>query len=166
MIKPRARYSGPGRDRGNMKKYDEAKKMFEREITEKDIVAEIIARLGFAKIPVFIVRENLPTGYRMSDPGIPDLHGRVPKGYVRKGIQVEFMSYSVAQPVYVEVKRPGEMAKYHAGGYRSKPKRESTFQRQEYFINQARADGCIACFAESWNDVCDEFEQHGIILTR
>lgn len=162
MIKPRARYSGPGRNRGNMKKYDEAKKLFEREIAEKDVVVEIIARLGFAKIPVFIVRENLPTGYRMSDPGIPDLHGRVPAGYARTAQP----GWPIAQPLYIEVKKPGEMARYHGGKYLCKPKRQRTFERQEYFIAQARRDGCIACFAESWSDVCDEFEGHGIVLPR
>jgi len=148
------------------KNFNAEKGIYEPKIQERDIVAEIIARLGFARIKIFKVVENLPTGYRMSDPGLPDLHGRVPAGYIRNAHTGCVVRHNIAQPVYIEVKRTGEMAKYHAGGYRSKPKRERTFQKQEYFINQAREDGCIACFAESWNEVCDEFARHGIVLAR
>lgn len=154
------------------KEYNAAKKMFERKVTEEDVLQEIVIRLRAAKITIFRVRENLPTGYRMSDPGIPDLHGRVPRGYfvenvIINGVLQASPGYFVqAVPVYIEVKKPGEMEKYHAGGYRSKPKRERTFARQMAFIKDAQADGAIACFAESWDNVVDEFKKNGVQLPK
>lgn len=156
------------------KEYYDGKKLFERKITEEDVLQEIVVRLRFSKIQITRIRENLPTGYRMSETGIPDLIGYVPKGTPRREFPIQTINQEYALwkkieeaiHIEIEVKKPGEMAKYHAGGYRCKPKREKTFRLQEERINQAKADGCIACFAESWQNVVDEFAKHGIQLPK
>ncbi len=104
--------------------------VYEPVVSEEDILKEIVVRLWFEKkIPVW--RINCPVGgkVRPNTPGIPDLIGFVP----RKNTH--------AQPLFIEVKRPGG---------RRRPE-------QEQFIADAKADGCCAFFAESWDDVLKEF---------
>jgi len=144
--------------------FNEQKKIYERAIIEEDVVKEIITRLTFAKIRVYRERENLPTGYRMSDPGHPDLYGRIPAKYFGNMVTTEdnIQRFAWALPFHIEVKRPGEMAKYRSG--KLPQKRILAIDRQKDFINDAVADGCIAFFAESWEDVVAEFKKYGILL--
>jgi hypothetical protein len=137
--------------------------LYKPKIDEESVLQEILLRLPFAKIKIFRVRECLPTGYRMSDSGIPDLHGCVPAGFVRFDCKTALsVSYPVAQAVYIEVKAPGEMEKYSKGAL--PVKRMKTIDDQKAFVLDKKQAGCIAFFAESWKEVCQEFRLHGILL--
>jgi hypothetical protein len=156
-------------------RFNKVKHIYEAKVIEEHVLEEIKLRLGYAGIPIYRERERIPDArrYKLSDPGHPDLHGYLPvsfrvKEFYRRhpeykekpAIAEEF--YRSAIPVYIEVKRPGEMAKYRKGVLSTV--RSRTFQAQEEFIVKARKDGCIACFAESWDDVVDAFKQKGYIL--
>lgn len=130
-------------------------------ILEEHIINEIITRLWWNKIKVFRIRERIPdprwakNKQKLSAKGIPDLIG-----WAKRNLQYKCMlphhgepcggNLTVVTPVplYIEVKRPG-------GGRRP---------AQLQFIEEAKADGCIAFFAESWEDVVREFESIGISL--
>ena len=58
------------------------------------------------------------------------------------------MENTKAIVMFIEVKRKG--GKHRAA--------------QTAWINKAREDGVIAFFAESWEQVRDEIESHGIVL--
>ena len=73
----------------------------------------------------------------MSTPGIPDLIGYATG------------RFETAVPVFIELKRPG-------GKHRP---------AQDIFIQNARIMGCIAFFAEGWDDVVRGFAEFGIRVT-
>ena len=117
--------------------------LLKSQITEEMVVREIQERLSYDGIKVFRVRERIPTktkcgNYcRKSVAGIPDLIGWIPR------------SMLCTRPVFIECKR-------HVGAdYRPS---------QIAFIDQARADGCIAIFADCWEDVRRGFKEFGIEL--
>lgn len=142
------------------------------QVQEEPIVEEIIMRLGWAKIPMTRIRERIPgeNNYRKSDSGIPDTTGNVPKGRPRIGNtfpadqsgEKYTFAFPIAQPVWIEVKRPGEMDRFNRGVLPIK--RMKTIYEQMQFIKARQAEGCIAFFAESWEDVRKGFAPHGIIL--
>ena len=117
-------------------------------ILEDHILNEIIVRLWWAKIKVF--RINCPAGgkVRPNEPGIPDLIGWVPSALMRP-INVD------ALPLFIEVKRPKGAG--HRGGVHR--------PAQIRFIEEAKADGCIAFFADSWEQCVQELEKYGIKVT-
>lgn len=133
---------------------------YQPKLKEEHVVREIIQRLGYCKIKVRRVKERIPEGGGKEGPkrfrggpsesGIPDLIGYVPsKVMVEHNVAADFMEEE-APGVFIEVKRPG-------GDRRP---------AQEAFIAEAAADGCIAFFAESWEDVVKGFAAHGIDLSR
>jgi hypothetical protein len=125
--------------------YNPERKVYERKILEEDVVKEIMQRLGYAQIKVFRHRERIPIvngkfkrfAGGSSTPGIPDLFGWIKRS----------MTYGI--PFYIEVKRPGDN--------RHRP-------AQTKFIEEAKADGVIAFFAESYLDVQKGFMEAGIEL--
>lgn len=105
-------------------------------ILEEDVVEEITTRLWLEyRIKVWRIRERLPGMGKMSEAGIPDL-----LGWLRH--------FPKAIPLFIECKRPGGARRI----------------AQIQFIEEARKDGCVAFFAESWLDCVKEFEQYGIKL--
>ena len=87
---------------------------------------------------------------QLSTPGIPDLMGWIPKRGVLASFTVEANDGNpCAVPLYIEVKRPGKNVRRPA---------------QERFIEEAKLDGCVAFFAESWGDVVRELGLFGIHL--
>ncbi len=135
--------------------WDEKKKIWHPKISEESVLKEIMTRLGWNKIKVWRIAERIPVKgrrwQRLSTPGLPDLMGWIcnqtlicesatKKKTVFRGL------YPL--PVLIEVKRPG-------GVHRA---------AQTQFIEEAKADGCIAFFAESWNDCVQEFAKIGMEL--
>ena len=113
-------------------------KKMELVLLEEHVLQEIVDRL-WLKAKIRMIRINQPVGgvVRQNEAGIPDLMGWIPQ-------TVEVYTGSVykkwAVPLFIEVKRPG--------GVRS--------PAQIRFIEDAKKDGCIAFFAESWIDVMRE----------
>jgi len=108
---------------------------------EEDVVKQIVQGLRVNGIAIF--REIIPrfgsvTGSDRLEAGHPDLHGWFKRG----------PSFAPV-PVYIEVKAPGRHKKRPA---------------QIEFITRAKADGCIAFFAQGWDDVVREFHNFGITL--
>lgn len=119
---------------------------------EEDILREIVTRLSWAKIKVF--RINCPVGgkIRPNVAGLPDLTGWLPKGLLTYGSLIQsgrLVTTSHPVPLWIEVKRPG-------GARRT---------AQTQFIAEAKADGCVAFFAESWVDVVQNLRQAGVEIT-
>lgn len=124
--------------------YDKNRKLYQPQITEEHVVIEIIMRLWWNKIKVYRIRERIPGLSRsLSTPGIPDLIG-----WYKRGVSFGPI------PVFIEVKRPKD-AERRAGVRRL---------AQTQFIEQAAQDGCIAFFAESFDDCIREFQKFGITL--
>ena len=141
------------------KVFNPAKNMFEAQITEEHVIAEITQRLVYCGFKIYRHKERMPVSETRgadgkiicknwrgskSTPGIPDLFGWIPKGKVHQAVLAPI-------PFYIEAKRP-------VGG-RHRP-------AQIMFIQDAQADGVIACFAKCWEDVVAEFEKHGIHLPK
>lgn len=146
------------KNRGGMIKrmFDKEKGIFEAQITEEHVLLEIMTRLTYAKMQIFRERERIPNGsYRLSDPGHPDLHGWVPRLLAEANFAI---------PIYIEVKRPGEMKKYNE--CKLPAKRMKTINDQKLFIESAILGGCIACFAEKWEDVVAAFANKNINLCK
>lgn len=127
--------------------WNPGRKLYEPVLSEEHVLKEIVTRLWLeAKIKV--KRINCPVGgkVRPNEPGIPDLVGWVKT-------QWNFMGPSgerpMTIPLYIEVKRPG-------GARRT---------AQTQFIEDAKKDGCVAFFAESWTDVLRELYGIGIKLS-
>lgn len=129
--------------------YDPQRKIYQPALTEEHILKEIVTRLWLEyRIPVF--RINCPVGgkVRPNVRGLPDLVGYVPQNRAQRtgiGRDVQIPPQR-AISLWIEVKRPK--------GHRR--------PEQEQFIRQAKADGCIAFFAESWELVAAELQYHGI----
>jgi len=119
--------------------FNKAKNLWEPSLLEEHIVAEILTRLGYAGIKAFRVTERIPRRVRgrirgrTSTPGIPDI-----MGWVR--VKHGFNRFESPVPLFVEVKRPGGKIR----------------PAQERFIREAKADGCVAFVAYSWEDVENE----------
>ena len=132
------------------KVFDSARGVYEPQLTEEHVVKEIMQRLGYAGIRIYRHKERIPrySGDRhLSRRGLPDLFGYVAG---RPPIMGVGGAQTLGRAVFIECKKPG--------GERS--------LEQKLFIGDARANGAIACFAESWLDVCDEFSRHGIALPK
>jgi hypothetical protein len=139
--------------------FNKERGVYEPKTNEEDVVEDIMTRLAYSGFKVYREKERIPvpTGkfkmtargprpiYRFaggpSDGGHPDLHGWIPRHM--------FIAKPFAVPFYIEAKNPNKN--------RHRPK-------QEQFILEAKADGVIAFFAESWNDVKENFSKYGIIL--
>lgn len=115
---------------------------YQAKLLERHVVREIVERLWLqARIKMWVVRERIPGVGQPSTAGIPDLIGWIPGPKFSDQVQL-------AMPLFIEVKRPG-------GARRP---------AQEAFIAEARAGGCVAFFAESWDDVVKELSVVGVQL--
>lgn len=111
------------------------RQLFERSITEDDILGACRSLLELNGARVHRIVERIPWGKRTSTPGIPDLTGW-------------FCGPHAPLHFWIEVKKPGG---------RHRP-------AQDMWIARARADGVIAFFAESVDQMVEGFKQFGIQL--
>lgn len=132
-----------------MKITKSARGIYERGITEEDIVGQIRTYLEMNGARVNRIVERIPYGRRTSEPGIPDLigWGNWNRLFV-DGKEIVGFGNFFPTVFFIEVKRPG-------GKHRP---------AQEAWIARAREDGILAFFAESLDDVKREFEMVGITL--
>lgn len=123
---------------------------FQPVLTEEHVLKEIVTRLWLeAKIRVARINCPVKGKVRPNEPGIPDLIGWLPN---TMNCEIKFSPtrrFLTAVPLYIEVKRPGGVRR----------------PAQELFIADARKDGCVAFFAESWTDVLRELYEAGIKLS-
>lgn len=70
--------------------WDEKRGIWQPVLSEEHVLREIVARLWWAKIKVWRIRERIPGQGRLSTAGIPDLIGVGPGG----------------RAIFLEVKRP------------------------------------------------------------
>lgn len=125
-------------------------KLYQPKLREENVLLEIMQRLTYMGIKVYRIRERIPEMVRgrkffrggASTAGIPDLIGHVPEDR-RSGIL-----FSPARVVYIEVKRPGGKRRL----------------MQELFIEEAKKDGCIAFFADSWEVVKENLTACGVVV--
>lgn len=125
-----------------MKKTLSPRQVFERSITEEDIVGAITNILEITGARVFRIVERIPWGKRTSTPGLPDIAGhfyRLPHAHPGLILPIHF---------WIEVKKPGG---------RIRP-------AQFAWIEQARADGVIAFFADSVEAMVKGFAEFGIVI--
>ena len=129
----------------NPKKTLSPRGIFERAISEEDVILSIRQYLTLRGARVFRITERIPKRNwkgmivgRVSERGNPDLYAWFPK-LARTPEPLHF---------FIEVKRPG--------GKHS--------PSQEQWIKNANDDGVIAFFAESIDDVIREFGKRGISL--
>lgn len=119
------------------------RQIYERSLTENDVLGQIRQLLELNGARVFRVIERIPWGKTKSEGGIPDLFGwfTLPKyAYV--------MSTGLLRPThfFIEVKRKG-------GKFRP---------AQARWLEQAQADGVIAFKADSVEEMVAEFKRFGI----
>lgn len=111
--------------------------------TEEDIMKQITDGLSLHGIEHFRVAERIPgMSKRLSTPGIPDLVGWVSSSQSDGLTCLD----DHALPLFIEVKRPGGKRR----------------PAQETFIQRAKSDGCIAFFAQGWEDVAANLGAHGV----
>lgn len=120
--------------------YDKNRKLWQPEISEEHVINEILSRLTWAKIKIYRIRERIPGKWKLSTPGIPDLIGWVPQKWGEHGWE------KTAIPLFIECKS-------RTGVHRV---------AQTRFIEEAKADGCVAFFASSWEDVVRNFKEAGL----
>ncbi len=131
---------------------------WQAKLLERHVVKEIIDRLWFqARIRVVVINQPVGGKTPQNEAGIPDLIGWIPHRPmliplpedIRDSIPPPFRVADVpGMALFIEVKRPGGKRR----------------PAQERFIEDARAGGCCAFFAESWNDVVTELSKYGIPL--
>lgn len=134
--------------------WNKARNLWEPAILEEHVLTEIVDRLWIqANIKMWRIRERIPGKGFLSTPGLPDIVGWIkakkitpPEGAI---LNYHMLPWPKAIPLFIEVKRPG-------GARRA---------AQIRFIDEAKADGCVAFFAESWADVVRELAKVGINLT-
>jgi len=138
--------------------FNKERGIYEPKINEEDVVKEIMTRLTLAGFRVYREKERIPVrtarGWRFaggaSDGGHPDLHGWIPIAKAKEHLGTIYGYTQIfALPFYIECKNPNKSAK--------RPK-------QTQFILEAKADGVIAFFADSWDDVRENFAAHGIMI--
>ena len=120
-----------------MKRLSE-RQLYERTLTEEDVLGACRALLELNGARVFRIIERIPWGRKTSEKGLPDIFG-----YWMPGPQ---NGCDYPKVFFIEVKRPG-------GKHRP---------AQTAWIENARRDGVIAFFADSVMTLADEFKKHGI----
>lgn len=122
------------------------RQVFERSITENDILGAIRSILEMNGARVFRAVERVPKCYRCgcylgsSERGLPDLYGYFYKFVIiNPGFPTHF---------FIEVKRKGGKLR----------------PAQAAWIAQAQADGIIAFKADSVEEMVAEFKQRGIVV--
>ena len=136
-----------------MRKRLSEREIFERSISEEDVFGACRALLELNGAVVHRVVERIPWGRKKSEPGIPDMFGWFKhKRLDWKCVEVLCSGNAILDigPVsfYVEIKKPG-------GKHRP---------AQVRWIEDARKDGVIAFFADSVEQMVEEFKKLGIVL--
>lgn len=126
--------------------YNSAKKLYEASLTEEHVIRAIVQGLSVNRAKVHRIVERIPWGKKTSTPGIPDLVGWWPNKH--EATRPEWYTVEAGRVFFIEVKKPGGQRR----------------PAQIAWIEEAKRDGMIAFFAESWNDVVAEFARHGIKL--
>lgn len=121
---------------------------FQPVLTEEHVLKEIVTRL-WLEAKIRVVRINCAVGgkVRPNEPGIPDLVGWIPVQTMMMMQMGGDIRHSL--PLFIEVKRPGGARRI----------------AQTRFIEDAKKDGCVAFFAESWTDVLRELYGIGIKIS-
>ena len=115
--------------------------VYERELTEEDVLGQIRQLLELNGARVFRVIERIPWGKTKSEGGIPDLFGWFPEE------SLKCMEYNNrVNHFFIEVKRPG-------GNLRP---------AQAAWIERAQQDGVICFKADSCEEMVREFGKYGI----
>lgn len=116
---------------------------YQQVLLEKHVLREIMDRLWMqGKIKVWQINQPVGGKVQQNVSGIPDLIGFIPwRTPLRAPCVPNYMKSAL--PLFIEVKRPGGHRRFY----------------QERFIEEARAGGAIAFFAESWADVCKELRE-------
>lgn len=117
-------------------------------LREEHIVREIITRLWFAKIKVFRINQPVAGKTPQNVAGIPDLMGWIPFKVWDERVGGGVLPLPTGVPLFIEVKRPG-------GARRP---------AQIQFIDEAAKDGCIAFFADSWDEVVKQLDKFGFTI--
>ena len=120
-------------------KWEQKNGKFQPVLLEKHVVKELVVRLWANGVKVWVIKERIPGKGMLSTPGIPDL-----MGYMKDPHGTGF-----THPVFIEVKRPGGVRR----------------DAQIRFIDEAKRDGCVAGFADSWDSCKALFEKCGIHLS-
>ena len=139
-----------------MKKTLSPRQVFERSITEKDVVGAIRQLIEANGAFVDVIVERIPWGKTTSTPGFPDLVVTFPAGnrclegyYITtdliSGIDIPIHG-SWPLTAFVEVKRPG-------GKHRP---------AQTRWIEERRRIGAVAFFASSVEEMVAGFKEFGI----
>lgn len=117
---------------------------------EEPVVKQITDGLSLARLPFYRVRERIPGEGALSQAGIPDIGGWISGSrHMRLVVHGPMLAADWAVPFYIEVKRMGAHKKRPA---------------QIEFIERAKHDGCLAFFAQGWDDCVREFRSFGIEL--
>lgn len=118
---------------------------------EEPVVKQITDGLSISRLPFYRVRERIPGEGALSQAGIPDIGGWIPRKVwtIQQVTENDIERIAVAIPFYIEVKRMGAHKKRPA---------------QIEFIERAKHDGCLAFFAQGWDDCVREFRSFGIEL--
>lgn len=134
------------RARGVKIKWNPKRNLYEPVILEEHILKQIVTLL-WMQARIRVVRINCPVGgkVRPNEAGIPDLIGWVP---CKPPLPGQDSGGEKARPLFIECKRPGGVHRV----------------AQTRFIEEAKAAGCIAFFAESWTDVIREMYMEGVLL--
>lgn len=111
--------------------------IYERSVSEEDIVKQIVSYLALNRIRVDRIVERIPWGRKTSTPGIPDLMCRIPKGWNGRPEATVF---------FIEVKKPGGKLR----------------PAQEAWLREADEDGVLAFMAMSSLGVCEVLRSYGI----
>lgn len=137
-----------------MKKSLSPRQVFERTLTENDVLSAIRSLLELNGARVHRIVERIPWGKTTSTPGIPDLNGYWPRirqmnhGYVsfQQDGHPHIRGDKSCCHFWIEVKRPGGKLR----------------PAQAIWLAQAELDGVIAFKAESVEEMVSEFKKHGI----
>jgi hypothetical protein len=130
-----------------MKKLSD-REIYERSISEEDVVGQIRSMLEVNGARVFRVVERIPWGRKKSEAGIPDLFLWFPARTVEVNDNSSMAKNKRPIIAFIEVKRKGGKLRPH----------------QAMFIDRANEDGVIAFKAESWDECAAEFRRYGIQL--
>lgn len=119
-----------------------ARGVYEPDLSEEQIL-RIIVEETWLRYRIKLHRINCAVGgkVRPNERGLPDLFGHFQRQRIEShdvsGHGIIRFNWMETIPLYIEVKKPGG---------RRRPE-------QVQFIAEAKANGCAAFFAESWEDV-------------
>ena len=122
--------------------FNKARGVYEAALTEEHVVGVIRQLLELNGARVNRIVERIPWGKTTSTPGVPDLAGWFTKPTVAHPGLVFPLHF------WIEIKKPGGKRR----------------PAQIAWIEQAQKDGIIAFFADSINQMVEEFKLRGIVL--